>query len=68
VHSLNLFEASVYPEHERISNVGGTLSLGLLNFFLTMSAGDFLEKLAPDGALQANTLDRYEQLRTSAKP
>lgn len=70
VHSWNLFEASLYPGHERISNVGGTLSFGLLNFFeaLTMSAGDFLEKLATDGALQANTLDRYEQLRTSAKP
>ena len=70
VHSWNLFEASIFPGHESISNAGGTLSFGLLNFFdaLTIAAGDFLEKLEFDVGLQANALDRYEQLRKSAKP
>jgi hypothetical protein len=70
VHSWNLFEASIYPGNEQISNTGGALSFGLLNFFnaLTAAAGDFLEKLETDVGLQANTLGRYERLRSSAKP
>ena len=70
VHCWNLFEASIYPGHERISSTGGTLSFGLLNFFdaLTGAAGNFLENLEFDAGLQTNTLDRYEGLRQSAKP
>jgi hypothetical protein len=49
---------------------GGTLAFGLLNFFDALKAGAeaFLEALAKDPALQKNTLARYEELRTTAKP
>ena len=41
----------------------------LLNFFeaLKLAAGEFLERLERDTSLQKKTLDRYEQLRKSAK-
>ena len=69
VHSWNLFEAAICPGNERIDSTDGTLSFGLLNFFdaLTFAAADFLEKLEIDANLQRNTLERYDQLRESAK-
>jgi hypothetical protein len=70
VHSWNLFEASIYPDDSAVREEGGTLAFGLLNFFDALKAGveDFLEALATDVALQKNTLARYEELRTTAKP
>lgn len=70
VHSWNLFEASISPGTEPISNVGGTLSFGLLNFFdaLTFATADFLEHVEGDANLEHNTLERYKQLQESAKP
>lgn len=69
VHSWNLFEVSITPGNEEIANVGGTLSFGLLNFSeaLTMAAGEFLERLGRNASLQKMTLDRYKQLRKTAK-
>lgn len=69
VHSWNLFRVSISPGQENISEAGGTLSFGLLNFFgaLTFAAADFLERLAVDPNLQRNTLIRYRKLRNSAR-
>jgi hypothetical protein len=70
IHSWNLFEASIYPDNSPVREEGGTLAFGLLNFFDALKAGAeaFLEALANDPALQKNTLARYEELRTTAKP
>lgn len=69
VHSWNLFEVSITPGNEQVAKVGGTLSFGLLNFFdaLKLAAGEFLEHLERDTSLQKKTLDRYKQLRKTAK-
>jgi hypothetical protein len=68
IHSWNLFEATLHPGNDKIQ-LNGTLSFGLLNFLsaLEAGAGDFLTKLADDGRLQKNTLDRYKDLRGRAK-
>jgi len=70
IHSWNLFEATIYPDDSPVREEGGTLAFGLLNFFEALKAGveDFLETLAIDRALQKNTLARYDELKTTAKP
>lgn len=70
VHSWNLFGAAISPGVDSPKKVGGALSFGLLNFFqaLKKSVGDFLKKLETDVDLQRNTLNRYRQLRRTAKP
>jgi hypothetical protein len=70
IHSWNLFKASIYPDNTKIKTEGGTLAFGLLDFFeaLVQATGSFLENLATDAALQNNTLNRYRDLRASAKP
>ncbi len=69
VHGWNLFEASISPGREPITN-NGTLSFGLLTFFdaLVYGTQDFLEKLEYRTDLQKNSLKRYLELRGSAKP
>lgn len=69
IHKWNLFEATIYPGDEVIVENNGTLSFGLLNFFdcLVNAVGDFLEELATNAHLQANTLRCYDKLKNSAK-
>jgi hypothetical protein len=70
VHSWNLFEASIYPDKTKIKVEGGSIAFGLLDFFEALVQGTegFLESLANDSALQRNTLERYRELRDTAKP
>jgi len=70
VHSWNLFEASICPDNTKIKLDGKSLTLGLLDLFecLVAATEDFLEKLTYDAALQKNTLERYEELRNTARP
>jgi hypothetical protein len=70
IHSWNLFEASIYPDDSRVRMEGGTLAIGLLNFFgaLVQGTGDFLERLETDPELQKNTLAGYDKLKRTAKP
>lgn len=69
VHSWNLFAASISPDNARIREENGILAFGLLNYFQALTKGtkDFLIRLASDAALQSNTLQRYQELRSSAK-
>lgn len=70
VHSWNLFEASLYADNSPIRLEKGTLVFGLLNFFdaLVMGTEDFLNCLPAGGDLLTNSINRYEKLRTTAKP
>jgi hypothetical protein len=70
VHSWNLFEASICPDNTKIELDGKLLKLGLLDLFACLVAAteDLLEKLNYDPALQKNTLERYEELRSTARP
>jgi hypothetical protein len=69
VHSWNLFEASLYADDSTIRLEGGTLAFGLLNFFdaLVVGTEDFLNCLPAGGDLLTNSINRYEELRTTAK-
>jgi len=70
VHSWNLFRATLYPGDEPVKDVGGILTFGLLNFkkALEQSVADFLKMLEVNVQLQNNTLNRYSNLKKSAKP
>jgi hypothetical protein len=70
VHSWNLFEAAICPDDTKIKLEGGSLTIGLLDLFdcLVRATEDFLEKLTYDPPLQKNTLERYEELRNTARP
>ncbi|SRR6266446_3470791 len=70
VHSWNLFEASIYPDDRKIALEGSSIAFGLLDFFEVLVQGteSFLESLASDAVLQRNTLERYKELRPTAKP
>jgi len=70
VHSWNLFEAAICPDDTKIKLEGRSLTIGLLDLFdcLVPATEDFLEKLTYDPALQKNTLERYEELRNTARP
>jgi len=70
VHSWNLFEAAIYPDKTAVKSENGTIGFGLLNFFQALVQGteNFLEELAHNGTLQKNSLQRYRQLRGTAKP
>jgi hypothetical protein len=70
VHSWNLFEVAISPGNEKIANVGGSLQLGLLNFFdaLVVGVEDFMEQLQSKPELQQKTLERYTQLKNTARP
>lgn len=69
VHSWNLFEASIYPDKTKIKLENGAIAFGLLDFFeaLVQATESFMEGLANDAALQKNTLERYKELRQTAK-
>jgi hypothetical protein len=70
IHQWNLFEATLYPDHTPIRNDSGTIAFGLLSFFDALVSGteDYLDQLSTEPALQQNTLNRYEELRKSARP
>jgi hypothetical protein len=70
VHSWNLFEVSISPRHEKITETNGVVSFGLLTFFedLTQATENFLERLATNPVLEENTLKRYRKLKKSARP
>jgi hypothetical protein len=70
IHSWNLFEAAICPDATKIKVEGGSLVIGLLDLFecLVQATEDFMEKLAYTAALQKNTLERYEELRSTARP
>jgi hypothetical protein len=70
VHSWNLFEVAITSANESIKADGGVISFGLLNFFeaLKYAAENFLEQLALDSKLQAESRSRYNALRLSARP
>lgn len=70
VHSWNLFEAAIYPDKTAVESKNGTIAFGLLNFSdaLVQGTENFLEELAHNGTLQKNALQRYRQLRGTAKP
>jgi hypothetical protein len=69
VHSWNLFEASLYADNSPIRLEGSTLAFGLLNFFNALVVGteDFLNCLPAGGDLLTNSINRYEELRATAK-
>jgi hypothetical protein len=69
VHSWNLFKVAMTPGNDDVSESGGILSFGLLNFFgaLKCATEDFLDKLSRDAGIQANARVRYQSLRKSAK-
>lgn len=70
IHSWNLFMASICPNNTKIKLDGKSLTLGLLDLFecLVAATEDFLEKLTYNPALQKNALERYEELRNTARP
>jgi len=70
VHNWNLFEATLLPGNDGITDTGGTLSFGLLNFFdaLRIGVNDLLNKLKTDPKLQASVGKRYAELKNTAKP
>lgn len=70
VHSWNLFEAAICPDKTKIKTEDGSLTIGLLDLFecLVQATEDFMEKLTYTPALQKNTLERYEELRKTARP
>jgi hypothetical protein len=70
VHSWNLFEASIYPDRTKVRLENGTVAFGLLDFYEALVRGteDFLERLANSSVLQKNSLERYNDLRGTAKP
>jgi hypothetical protein len=69
VHSWNLFEATIYPDHTKIKLENGAVGFGLLDFFEVLVRGteDFLNKLENDASLQTRTLARYKDLKVTAK-
>ena len=70
VHHWNLFEVTLLPGSDQIHKAGGTLVVGLINFFeaLKLAVDDFLGKLASDSLLQFNVLDHYTRMRRRAVP
>lgn len=69
-HSWNLFEAAMLPGSEPIREVNGSIILGLLHFFAAFktSVDNFLERLSGDHALQVAALNRYRELKRTARP
>lgn len=70
VHSWHLFEAAIYPDDTKIKKEAGVVAFGLLDFFdvLVQATEDFLDQLGGDATLRANTLERYRELKATAKP
>jgi hypothetical protein len=68
VHSWNLFKVGIRPGDEQISNDGGSLEFGLINFFdaLKQSVDNFLKAIPTDSHLQTNCIKRYTELKNSA--
>lgn len=69
VHNWNLFEATLLPGNENITDPGGTLSFGLLNFFDALQTGvkDLVHQMKTDPNLQTSILKEYTTLRKTAK-
>ena len=69
VHSWNLFKVAITPGNDDVSETGGVISFGLLNFFEALKCGteDFLNKLSQDAAIRSMARKRYKSLRKSAK-
>jgi hypothetical protein len=68
VHSWNLFEVAMTPDHDRIQKAGNTIQLGLLNFHeaLETSVKNFIERLKNDTDIQKQAYARYNSLRSQA--
>jgi hypothetical protein len=69
VHSWNLFKVAMTPGDDDVSESGGVLSFGLLNFFgaLKCATEDFLDELSQDAGLRSTARARYESLRKNAE-
>ena len=69
VHSWNLFGVGILPGDENISNDGGVLFFGLLNFnaALKTAFGQYKDALAADAEVQKASLARYRQLKATAR-
>jgi hypothetical protein len=69
VHSWNLFKVAMTAGNDDVSEAGGILSFGPLNFFgaLKCATEDFLDELSRNAGLQTNARARYKSLRKSAK-
>ena len=69
---MDSFSASIglLTDNTKIKLESGTIAFGLLDFFEALVQGteSFLERLTNDEALQTNALDRYKELRDTAKP
>ncbi len=68
VHSWNLFEVAIWPGNEPIVAENGSVSFGLINFqsALTQAVDAFLADLPNNPTLQANSLSRYVELKSTA--
>ena len=69
VHSWNLFEAGLLTGDEPVGVNNGVIYFGLRNFrdAISEAMNDYLKDLVSDKKLQAKTLQRYKQLKASAK-
>lgn len=71
VHAWNLFDSvALMPGNEPISDLGGQLQFGLLNFkaAFEQAVADFLNKLSNDHGLQERALFRYREIVGEVKP
>jgi hypothetical protein len=68
VHSWNLFQVGIWPGNEAITTNNGSMSFGLINFqsALTQAVNAFLTDLPNNTTLQANSLARYTELKSTA--
>ncbi len=68
-HSWNLFEAAMLPGNEPITEINGTIVLGLRHFFAAfkISVDTFHERIAADHALQTASMHRYRELKQTAR-
>jgi hypothetical protein len=68
VHEWNLSEVAILPGPETITDVGGSISFGLQDFFkaLNGSVDNFLKELETDGGIQTSSIKRYSDIRNKA--
>lgn len=68
-HSWNLFEATMLLGNELIKEENGTIILSIRNFFQAFkkSVDIFIEKLKEDNTIQVTALQRYRELRRTAR-
>lgn len=68
-HSWNLFEATMLPGNQPITEINGTIVLSLWHFFSAFkeSVDKFLVRLAEDSKIQSVALKRYSDLKSTAR-